>query len=449
MPQLVDRNSAPAAKAELNLFSVPATQVAIERSYYQEFYPKNPLTTQPIRFEIPQNPAFLDVCHHKLFCKFRVTHADGTVITSLPAANPPDFAGLINYFGNTFLRQVKVYDANRLIWDSGDDYGYKAMIEVLLGADTEAKRSHLRSALFVGDTPGHMDTLGVGNDGLVARETVTRESAQFETMASLHIDLFNQERLFPNRMTLAIELFRQPNPFIFMSNRPGLVGVANRRYKLELLECKLMMRMVETTPSLTLAFEKQLMKTPAKIPIKRSEISVMHLDAGRSDLPQRHIYTGQLPRRVIIAMVQHGAYHGSYATNPFNFQNFGVEEVQLTAAGKQYPPMPLRMDFANNQYMQAFHMIYDAMGSPTGEHGCGITYEQFKEGYTLLCFDLSADSSASSGYFQLVNDGTMELQIRFTNPIANATGVKIIIYKEFDNILNIDRFRACHMDYTI
>jgi len=443
--QLVDRNSAPAAKAELNLFSVPATQVAIERSYFQEFYPKNPIAVQPIRFEIPQTHAFLDVRHNKLYCKFKVTRADGTNINS-DGAPAPDFSGIINYLGNTFIRQLKVYDNTKLISDSGDTYSYKAIIELLLGAGLEAKLSHLRAAAFIGDQAGLMNEMG--NTGLIARERMTMNSREFETIASLHIDLFNQERLFPNRMSLAIELFRQPNQFVFITNRVT-PQQQNARYRLQLVECKLLIRMVETTPSLAMAFEKQLMRTPAKIPIKRSEITVMHLDNGRSDLPQRHIYTGQLPRRVILAMVTHTAYHGGYPINPFNFQHFNVSEVQLTVAGKQYPPMPLQMDFANNRFMEAFHMLYDAMGSVSSEHGCGITYEQFKNGYTLLCFDLSADSSASSGYFQLVQEGTIELQMRFSDVINALHGIKLIIYKEFDNVLNIDRFRSCHMDYTI
>ncbi len=62
----IDSKSAPAAKKELALFSLPPTQVAILKSYPLYFYPKNPIEISPLLFEIPSNPGFLDVPSNSL-----------------------------------------------------------------------------------------------------------------------------------------------------------------------------------------------------------------------------------------------------------------------------------------------------------------------------------------------------------------------------------------------
>jgi hypothetical protein len=84
-------------------------------------------------------------------------------------------------------------------------------------------------------------------------------------------------------MSLSLQLFRNNDQFVFITDR-------NQRYKLKLLEARLMMRVVEASPSLTLAFERQLQQTPAKIPMRRTEIKVIHVPAASDNLPNRHIH---------------------------------------------------------------------------------------------------------------------------------------------------------------
>jgi len=454
MAKLVDRDSLPAAKNELMLFSVPPTQVAVVHSFEQEFSPKNSLEGQgSVRFEIPANPAFLDVAHNALYCKFRLVR-DNDAVMVCDGNNPQDRAGPINYIGNTYFNQMKVYVGGKLLWDSGDTYHYKAFLEALMGFDYTTKQSFLKSALFTCDQPGTQAQNNnnvsfmedMANTGIVTRLSFARNSAEFETMATLHCDPFNQERLFPNRMNMAIELFRNPNALVVHSD-------IVHNYKLKLVDCKFFLRMVETTPTLTMAFESQLLKMPAKIPIRRTEIKVLHMAVGRQDLPSTHLHSGQLPRRVVVAMVRSDAFIGDYSLSPFNFKNFGLSRISLSAGGKDYPPSPLEVDFAHNRYVQAYHMMYQAMKGNAEARTFGITWEQFKFGCGLYCFDLSPDSSGSAGYFQLISEGSVELKMRFSNPLdvaaTGARGINILTYLEFDNMINIDRFRQPHIDYVV
>jgi len=113
MAQLVDRDSIPASKNELMLFSVPPTQIAVQCSYDRVFYPKNLLAGNgAIRFEIPPNPTFLDVSHNSLYCKFKIVRADNGDMQCDDQAGPPvvparDFAAQNQLYWQHFLQAAE------------------------------------------------------------------------------------------------------------------------------------------------------------------------------------------------------------------------------------------------------------------------------------------------------------------------------------------------------
>ncbi len=101
---------------------------------------------------------------------------------------------------------------------------------------------------------------------------------------------------YTNRTSYFLELYRNKDEFIILTDRV-------QPYKLEVLDCHLLVRAVEPVKSLILSLETQLAKTTAKYPIRRSVTKVLHLAAERQDLPLTQIYTGILPRWIIVAMV--------------------------------------------------------------------------------------------------------------------------------------------------
>ncbi len=436
----IDAKSFPVAKQELNLFSIPPTQVAIVHTYPLTFFPKNPLNgNNPILFEIPGSPHFTDVSANRLYFKFRITRNDGTDM-QCQGQNPRDWAAPINYILNTLWSQMKIYTGGRLLWDSADLYHYKSLVEAALGFSKLWKDSYLRTAYYLEDHPGQMNAVGNNNAGAMNRGRQVQNSRVAEVLGSLHADPFNQDKLWPPYLPFSIELFRNSNTFVVNTER-------NHQYKLEIIEICLQMQIVETVPSLTLAFEKQLAKTGAKYPIRRSEIKVLHVHAGRTDLPMTQIHTGQIPRRIIVFMVGANAFHGHYQQNPFNFQHFNLNLVQIMAAGNLYPPQPYEPDFEGANAMIPFHDMQKCMKTADGSP-CSIQPAMYCNGYTFFCFDTSADQSASEGHFNVRQQGTVELRMRFGQPI-DEPGIKVMVYMEFDSCLTLDHNRQFYLDYSI
>ena len=80
-------------------------------------------------------------------------------------------------------------------------YPFRSYVETLLSYGAEAKKTQLTSQLWYKDTAGHMEgtTLNAGNLGLVERGRYLAESRVVDMMGRLHVDLFLQDKISPQR----------------------------------------------------------------------------------------------------------------------------------------------------------------------------------------------------------------------------------------------------------
>lgn len=213
MAKLIDELSSPSTKSELDLFSVPPTQVAVKRGFWDEVHPCNPVTNEgPFEFRIPGDPCFIQMSKNYIcFVILIVTLEDGKVIP--PAQDIK--VSTINAIGKTFFKQVKLYLNGKLVHDTGVKYSYRAFFETALNFGTDAKSSHLDSVLYVQESGVNVDT--TANPGFVQRAALFQNNAWVELMSPLHIDLFEQDRYLINNVEMRIELHKQTNPFLLLN----------------------------------------------------------------------------------------------------------------------------------------------------------------------------------------------------------------------------------------
>jgi hypothetical protein len=439
MAQILDGQSMLMSKAELDLFSVPPTQVAIESAEYCEIFPKNTVTNDgPYEFQITRDPLFLDLSKNYLHMVAKLTKGDGSDLDALPVEQGFN-AVPINLFGKTFFKQVKVWLNNKLAYDSSDTYAYRAFLETELNYGTEAKSSHMQSAMYYRDKAGEMETWN--NDGHTARGALTKQSKIFEIMAPIHSDIFNQERLMLSGMDIRLELHRNSNQFALMSFQ------ASPDVKVSVVSMMWYVRKVKVLPSAALSLEHQLSRHAAKYPLRRVIVKTLHIAGGRKDTPTNTVFMGQIPRRIIMGCLEKNAFFGDFSKNPFNFQPFGIRQVQVIAGGKIYPRSPMMLNFETNQYTRAYLSLFEALNIGNEDRSNSISYKDYANGYTLFGFDLTPDN-ADAGHWDLVEDGSTSIKIEFAKDTPEG-GLKLVVLGEFDGLLSIDRNRNVFFDYTI
>ncbi len=322
----------------------------------------------PYEFHLPPDPQFIDLSKNYIHLKLKIKRANGGNLRGF--ANDP--VGPINLIGKTFFKQCKLYLGSKLIYDSGDAYGYRAWLETELNYEQAQKSSLLVAAGYDLDAPPqHIDNNQ--NTGWQNRSEDYDLSQTIELMAPLHMDLFFQEKFLLNQMDLRLqlqiyrhtqklkpsqlfrlELHRQDEPFALLC-----YAAVHEQYKLTVQDIRWWVRKADLAKSICLAIETTLLQNTAKYPVRRVQIKVIQIAGGRRDTPVNSIFNGQIPRRLIVSLVDNDSYHGNWAKSPFNFKHFDASSISVTASGVTYPPVPIQMNYQTNNFAEPFVLFYE------------------------------------------------------------------------------------------
>ena len=425
------------AKSELDLFTVPPTQTSMEYGSWVEYHPLTTLADgSPIEFEVSgTGDDYVDFGNTLLYVKAKVTQADGTDLAS------DDVVGPVNLFLHSLFSQVDISLNGALITSSTNTYPYRAMLETLLSYGHDAKTSQLTSALYYKDTADNMDSLDFANkpnEGLATRRRLASQSRVIDMMGRLHADIFFQDRYMINEVNTKIKLIRTKDTFCLM-------GAGN--FKVKITHASLFVRKVKLMPSVFLAHAKALERGTAKYPIRRVVCKSFAIPQNYLDVNHEKLFSGQLPARIVVGLVDNRAFNGNRALNPFNFQHFNLHEIALYLDGQQqHAVRPIEPNFADGQYIRAYNTMFAGTGKFGADEGLYITREDYGNGYALYAFDLTADLGEDD-HFSLVRQGSVRLTLKFR--LALQATVTVIAYAEFENVIEIDRDRNVVFDFGV
>jgi hypothetical protein len=170
MAHAIDKSSQPVGKGELELFKVPATQVATDRSRFLTFFPKNAVAEtnvdSSIIFEISGVPDYLDLNKNLLKVRFQVRKANGEPMDANVEVAP------INYICSSFIKQCKIFLNNKQISDGSETYMLRSYIETLINFSTDVKNTRLRTTGWYedGESQGGGTVDSATNPGFLSRK---------------------------------------------------------------------------------------------------------------------------------------------------------------------------------------------------------------------------------------------------------------------------------------
>lgn len=309
-------HSSECAKSELDLFTLPPTQTTIEQSETIYYNPVATITGESaIEFVVTgHGEHYIDLSHTMVKIRAKIVQADGSAIAA-------DAVGPVNYPAASIFSQVDVTLNQKSVSSTNANYGYRAVIETLLNYGADARATHLKMGLWAKDTPGYMSAAAkptapaiVRNNGLEERIKYTEGGRQFDMLAHLHCDIFNQDKFLLNGVEMRIRLVRAKDAFCLMDN-------TSAHYKFQILEAALLVRRIKLSPGVLLAHAKTLSTTTAKYPITRVEVKSFVIHYGVLSESIDNAVLGQLPKRIIIGFVDNRAFNGNSKFHPVRISN--------------------------------------------------------------------------------------------------------------------------------
>lgn len=433
-----------------DFFSTPPVMLSEEESYYMKVFPVTSIDNQaPIIYEFDVDDghyADLNNCFH--YVRLRLMKGDRTSeIEENRDANDAVIAdgdeqkvAPINYFGNTLFENIELYLNGELIESGNNLYPYKSFMQTFLSYGSETKDNQLALSGYYPDT-GDIDTDAIrtamsadacANKGLRKRYALSRLSQPFASIAPLHLDFCTQKKYLQNRTRVKIRLSRVDAKFGLISS------AANPSFSYVIQQAYLLVRMIRPRESLRLAVEDAISTTEAKYPLKRCEMRFYTFAGNSNTLNEPNLYSGHLPTRIALGLVETRALDGDWQKSPFNFKPFDVKEIDLKLNGKSVTNDPVRIDLDNNDYALPYFWMFKSTGGLLANESV-IDYQQYKKGHFLYVFDLTEDGDHGLDHFHQPRSGVVSLDIRI-GTIPNIS-VALVAMFEREMMVFCDRDR--------
>jgi len=337
----IHENPCQCTKSELDLFSVPPTQTSIESASYCNYHPLTSVADGvPLEFEVSgSGDDYIDFGNTYLYLKVKLLRANGDNLDAADAVAPT------NYFLHSLFSQVDISLNGTQITTATHTYPYRAFIEALLSDGSDSKTSQLSGGLFYKDDAGRMNNVDVDGDntnsGFLERRALTAESRILDLMGRIHADIFFQDRYMLNEVNVKIKFTRSKDAFCLL---------ADGNLTVRIMAAELFVRKVRLSPSVFLAHANATQHGTAKYPIKRVVCKTFTVPIGFFDVSNEKLFSGQLPARLVVGLVDNEAFNGVFARNPFEFQHFGLSEIAVYMDGQQSQSVRvLRPDYERGQ----------------------------------------------------------------------------------------------------
>ena len=105
----------------------------------------------------------------------------------------------------------------------------------------------------------------------------------------------------------------------------------------------------------------------------------------------------------------------------------------------------LRPDLTSGKYLQCYETLFRGLNRLDGEKGSIIKRSDWDKGYSLFAFDLTPDMD-SDDHYALIKHGNLRVDIEFANALEES--INILVYAEFDNVIEITADRHVAFDYV-
>ena len=344
----------------------------------------------------------------------------------------------------SLFNQVDVILGGKLISSATNTYAHRSILEVLLNYNKEAAESQLGCGLFCKDTAGQMEEMDISadsvlNTGLGTRSEWTKVSKIVELQGRIHSDLFNQEKLILNGVDPTVKLHRHKSEFCLLS-----ADIASA-YKIVIVDAILYVKKIELTPSVFNAINTVLNDKNVQYAIMRTTPKVFTVPRGQQSQHIDNAFLDEIPKRIAICMMANNSYNGNYKKNPFNFKHYyNVTQIGISVNGEEVPFKPLKLNFDEKLFVTAYNTLFSGTGKLHGNSGSIIKREAYSEGYMIIVADLTPFEIGDN--FDLKAEGTLSIDLVFKSPLA-AT-ISVLVYAEYDNVIEIDNNRNVIKDWS-
>jgi hypothetical protein len=296
-----------------------------------------------------------------------------------------------------------------------------------------------RCGLWIENSTGVVDKTDItaGDVNITARKALISKSKTLDMVGKINLGFNAQDRLLIPGSTLKLRLTRSDPSFCLIKTAADATN-----YKIVIEKCELILTQVKVHPSIVTAHNSlHLAGNTVKYPLNKTHSQMFTIPAGMTSHRINVLINQQKPKRIFIAFLNHLAKNGHYDYDPFKFQHFSTNSINLEIDGHPFSTKPIKMNFAQGKYIIPYFNLARATGKAFTDQDHGISLDQYKNGYTVFGFDLTPDHCEGGGV-HLIRNCSIVLDVSFQQALTNT--ISVFMYAERDDLIEIDHNRSIH-----
>ena len=144
----------------------------------------------------------------------------------------------------------------------------------------------------------------------------------------------------------------------------------------------------------------------------------------------------------MVECVNNAAYNVVYKENPFNFEHFNISNIDAQFDAQLDTVAFMDPDFTNSLYLRCIHSMFRGAGKVNTDEELDVSRTEYDNGYILYGFNLVTDHDK---VVEVSKRGIVLIDLKFD--VALAHTVNVIVYAEYDNVIQIDYTRNVLLGY--
>ena len=398
----------------LRIFKVPPTDISIN-AYRMVTTQPTTMGINPMEFIVPGLDDFVDLGRSYFTMELRLQKSTNDNLVANQKLWP------VNNLAHSIIKQIDLQLNGTLISPQSDTYHYKAYLETLLNYDRDGKTVLGPQGWFnqvdfppqwtnnnTDSTTLHQNyqDLSANHKGALAAMVAEVEKYAGGVTHSLvftpHLEVFHTGKLLVPGIEIKMKFhFNGPNVFF---NGVALAGrLMEGDVKLRFHLCQLCLN---DAIYQSLSQKRHNEGQVAAYPTVRSEIRTFSMQGNltRFDIP--NLFQNRIPDRLIVGLLDSRAFNGDVTRDPFCFRFLQASGAWCKKKGNMVE-----------------------LGDWGQAKNC-----------TLVMFDNVANGCADSQTLNPKQTGDLQLVLEFG--AAPGVNITVLVYGEFENLLEIDRNRA-------
>lgn len=405
----------PVTHSALDFFERPSVLINYEGSHDQEVFPQVGCRGPQLDFIVTSdNRNLIDLNKIILDLECSIYAADGK--TPAEESIPVCFT---NNTLHSLFSHAEVFLNGILVSSSNNAYHHSAFVETEMTTDLDAKHTWAESQgyQYQADKSSE-DSINRWKDEKMRQGKNSKN--KLKLVGAPHIDLFECEKVLLPGVTLHLRLYRSSNDFCLTS-----LTETDEKFVPVIERASIFVTKLIVKDSVRLSIEKALLTSPANYPYIEILNKSFIIQAGQNSFIKEHLFGTEPVRRLTLCMATNEQFRGSKDTDPFHYQAFGLQRVEISRGnGVPVPGTPLDL---RNGKMRAYYNTICSLGFAAGHGGNGISFKNFEDHFVLV-FDLTSTREASKSLtlFPELTGGSLTLKLMFEKALDETLELFVI-----------------------